>query len=80
MLANASGSGLTVDTSTMRGNGWSVLSRCSDRNAREILGTFDRFAAEVAAFLAGEAAREEWVPFAAETTRGRAGEFPARSV
>jgi hypothetical protein len=34
--------------------------------ARDILASFDQFAAEVAAFLVGEAARQEWEPFAAE--------------
>lgn len=34
--------------------------------ARDILVSFDRFAAVVAAFLAEEASRKEWEPFAAE--------------
>jgi hypothetical protein len=34
--------------------------------ARDIFKSLDRFAAEVATFLAGEAARDEWAPFAAE--------------
>jgi hypothetical protein len=34
--------------------------------ARDILKSFDRFAGEVAAFLASEAAQQEWEPFAAE--------------
>jgi hypothetical protein len=34
--------------------------------ARDIFGSFDRFAAGVAAFLAAQAARQEWAPFAAE--------------
>jgi hypothetical protein len=34
--------------------------------ARDLLGSFDRFAADVAAFLAAEAARAPWSPFAAE--------------
>jgi hypothetical protein len=36
------------------------------RRAHDILASFDRFAAEVATFLADEAARPEWQPFAAE--------------
>jgi hypothetical protein len=34
--------------------------------ARDILGSFDRFAAEVAAYLASEAVRGEWSALAAE--------------
>jgi hypothetical protein len=34
--------------------------------ARAIHGSFDRFATDVAGFLAVEAAREEWAPFADE--------------
>jgi hypothetical protein len=34
--------------------------------ARDILSSFDQFAVEVAGFLASEAAREEWSPFADE--------------
>src|SRR5262249_7354365 len=34
--------------------------------AQAILGSFDRFAAEVAGFLAAEAARDEWAPSADE--------------